>query len=45
MAGNVRELQSVVRQSVLNTTGPVIAPEFLPTELTNPRRAAAAAAD
>ena len=42
--GNVRELQSVVRQSVLNTTGPVIAPEFLPTELTNPRRASSAAA-
>jgi two-component system nitrogen regulation response regulator GlnG len=31
--GNVRELQSVVRQAVLKATGPVIVPEFLPSEL------------
>jgi DNA-binding NtrC family response regulator len=28
--GNIRELQSVVRQAVLKTTGPVIVPDFLP---------------
>ena len=28
--GNIRELQSVVRQTVLKTTGPVIVPDFLP---------------
>ncbi|WP_437185920.1 sigma-54-dependent transcriptional regulator [Planctomicrobium sp. SH668] len=28
--GNIRELQSVVRQSVLKATGPVIVPDFLP---------------
>jgi len=28
--GNIRELQSVVRQSVLRATGPVIVPDFLP---------------
>jgi DNA-binding NtrC family response regulator len=43
--GNIRELQSVVRQSVLNSTGPVIAPEFLPNELINPRRSSTAAAE
>lgn len=32
--GNVREMQSVVRQSLLNATGPVIVPSFLPLELT-----------
>lgn len=28
--GNIREMQSVVRQFVLKSTGPVIVPEFLP---------------
>jgi two-component system nitrogen regulation response regulator GlnG len=28
--GNVRELENVIKQAVLQTTGPVIAPEFLP---------------
>ncbi len=32
--GNVREMQSVVQQSVLNAIGPIIIPEFLPRELT-----------
>ena len=32
--GNVREMQSIVRQSLLNATGPVIVPSFLPPELT-----------
>lgn len=31
--GNVRQLNSVVRQSVLNATGPVIVPAFLPPEV------------
>lgn len=31
--GNVRELESMVRRCVLQTTGPVIVPEFLPPEL------------
>ena len=31
--GNIRELQSVVRQFVLKASGPVIVPEFLPSEL------------
>jgi two-component system nitrogen regulation response regulator GlnG len=29
--GNVRQLQSVVRQAVLQTTGPVVLPDFLPS--------------
>ncbi|MBW3598276.1 MAG: sigma-54 dependent transcriptional regulator, partial [Planctomycetes bacterium] len=29
--GNVRELENVMRQAVLQTTGPVITPEFLPS--------------
>jgi two-component system, NtrC family, nitrogen regulation response regulator GlnG len=28
--GNIRELQSVLKQALLNATGPVLAPEFLP---------------
>jgi DNA-binding NtrC family response regulator len=36
--GNVREMQSIVRQSLLNATGPVIVPSFLPPELTAPMR-------
>ena len=38
--GNVRELQSVIKQCLLRTTGPVIAPEFLPDEIRGgrPRR-------
>ncbi len=32
--GNVREMQSVIRQSLFNATGPVIVPSFLPAELT-----------
>jgi len=31
--GNVRELQSVIRQALLNCTGPVIVPSFLPQTL------------
>ena len=36
--GNVREMQSIVRQSLLNATGPVIVPSFLPLEVTNASR-------
>lgn len=32
--GNVRQMQSVVQQSVLNSSGPIIIPEFLPHEVT-----------
>jgi DNA-binding NtrC family response regulator len=38
--GNVRELQAVVRRALLNTTGPVIVPDFLPPEVRSPRRRA-----
>jgi two-component system nitrogen regulation response regulator GlnG len=31
--GNVRELQSVLKQALLLATGPVLAPDFLPTSL------------
>lgn len=31
--GNIRELQSVIRQSLLNASGPVIVPDFLPPEV------------
>jgi two-component system nitrogen regulation response regulator GlnG len=33
--GNIRELQSVLRKSILMATGPVIVPEFLPQEIVN----------
>ncbi|MCC6509381.1 MAG: sigma-54-dependent Fis family transcriptional regulator [Pirellulaceae bacterium] len=35
--GNVRQLQSVVRQAVLNTTGTVLGEEALPSIVTQPR--------
>ena len=35
--GNVREMQSVVQQAVLNASGPIIIPEFLPREVTEGR--------
>lgn len=31
--GNVRELQAVLRQALLQTTGPLILPEFLPNDV------------
>jgi DNA-binding NtrC family response regulator len=39
--GNVRELHSIVRQAILQTTGPVILPEFLPSEVMGGRASAA----
>jgi len=36
--GNVRELQAVVRRALLNTTGPVVVPDFLPPEVTRHTR-------
>ena len=33
MAGNVRELEAVMRQALLNTTGNVILPDFLPDQV------------
>jgi two-component system nitrogen regulation response regulator GlnG len=41
--GNVRELQSVVRRCVLQATGPVIVPDFLPPEIRNGSAVAVAA--
>jgi len=41
--GNVRQLQSVVRQAVLQTTGPVVLPDFLPSLPTTRTQAAPAA--
>jgi two-component system nitrogen regulation response regulator GlnG len=32
-SGNVRELQSVIKQALLGTTGPVVLPEFLPASV------------
>jgi two-component system nitrogen regulation response regulator GlnG len=34
--GNVRELESVLRKALMNATGPVIVPEFLPPGLQQP---------
>jgi two-component system nitrogen regulation response regulator GlnG len=34
--GNVRELQSMLRKALLNMTGPILMPEFLPEELRAP---------
>jgi len=43
--GNLRELQSVLKQALLQATGPVLVPEFLPTYLrAQPRTSAAPAA-
>lgn len=36
--GNIRELQSIVRQAVLKATGPVIVPDFLPSSVFDHRR-------
>jgi DNA-binding NtrC family response regulator len=41
--GNVREMQSIVQQAVLNTIGPIIIPEFLPREISSPHVSAARA--
>ena len=43
--GNIRELQSVVRQSLLKSTGPVIVPDFLPEAIRNPGSAPPVAVD
>ena len=43
--GNVRELQSVVRQAVLKASGPVIVPDFLPTEIRDGSAGASPAAE
>ena len=42
--GNIRELQNVVRQALLNTVGPVLLPEFLPAAVVNHHGHAAAEA-
>ncbi|AGA31237.1 sigma-54-dependent transcriptional regulator [Singulisphaera acidiphila] len=42
--GNIRELQSVLKQAMLRSTGPVLVPEFLP-DLGPPKLGAAAAVE
>jgi len=42
--GNVRELQAVVKQAMLQATGPVLLPEFFPSDIRQDRRAAATSA-
>ena len=37
--GNVREFQSVIKQALLQATGPVLLPEFLPESIIRPREA------
>lgn len=34
--GNVRQLQSVLRQAILRATGPILVPDFLPDEVQEP---------
>jgi two-component system nitrogen regulation response regulator GlnG len=41
--GNLRELQSVLKQAMLQATGPVLVPEFLPPTLRGESRATGAA--
>lgn len=41
--GNVRELQNVMRQAVLQTTGPVLLPDFLPASIQRAAHGAATA--
>ena len=41
--GNIRELQSVLKQTLLRSTGPVLIPAFLPWSQGTPRTAAAPA--
>ncbi len=43
--GNIRELQSVVKQALLRATGPVLVPAFLPESLGGPRTTLAATAE
>ncbi len=42
--GNVRQLQSVLRQSILRATGPRLVPDFLPDEIREPAGASNGAA-
>src|SRR3984957_14595922 len=42
--GNIRELQSVLKQALLRATGPVLVPAFLPEPLGGPRTTLAATA-
>ncbi|MBX3413956.1 MAG: sigma-54-dependent Fis family transcriptional regulator [Pirellulales bacterium] len=41
--GNIRELQNVVKQAILRSTGPVLLPQFLPPEVTAKKRTQTAA--
>jgi len=37
--GNIRELQNILRKSLLNLSGPILLPEFLPEEVRHPSQA------
>lgn len=41
--GNVREMQSIMRQALMNATGPVIVPSFLPLEVNSATKSKGAA--
>ncbi len=43
--GNIRELQSVLKQALLRATGPVLVPAFLPESLGGPRTTMVATAE
>lgn len=43
--GNIRQLQSVLKQAIVQATGPVIIADFLPAELRSQEATAAAAAE
>src|SRR6185503_8108687 len=34
--GNIRQMQSVLRQAILQATGPLLLPDFLPAEIRQP---------
>src|SRR5690606_20360571 len=41
--GNIRQMQSVLRQAILQATGPLLLPDFLPAEIRQPSAPAASA--
>src|SRR5262245_55359797 len=43
--GNIRELQNILRKALLNLSGPILMPEFLPQEVREPSTFAAGGAE
>jgi two-component system nitrogen regulation response regulator GlnG len=43
--GNIRQLQSVLRQAMLQATGPLLLPDFLPAEIRQPPPASSSGAE